>query len=58
MTLTAQMLNAPMELIDGIANEFHGAETRHFIYELVNKVNTSIILQALNGYFQFYGKVV
>lgn len=46
-------------LLDGIANQFSGTQqARSFVYELYNKVNTTVILENRNGFYKFYGKVV
>ncbi len=55
---TAQALNKVVFLLDGIANSFTGNLNRFFAYELINKVNTTIILENKNGNYDFFGKVV
>jgi hypothetical protein len=56
---TAQFLTGTFFLLDGIANQFTGIkENRKFVYELYNKVNTTIILENRNGYYKFYGSIV
>lgn len=42
---SAQFMSGTFFLLDGIANQFSGTQqARSFVYELYNKVNTTIIL--------------
>ena len=56
---SAQFMGGTFFLLDGIANQFSGTQqARSFVYELYNKVNTTVILENRNGFYKFYGKVV
>jgi hypothetical protein len=56
---TLQPLSGTVLLLDGIANEFSGSvATRHFSYEVLNKLNTTIVLTNKNSGFKFYGSLV
>jgi hypothetical protein len=33
-------------------------DPKHFKYEMLNLVNTSIIVENRNGYYSFYGKIM
>lgn len=56
---TVQSLSETIYLLDGIANTFSGTNSkRSFVYELYNKVNTTVILENKNSVYKFYGKIV
>lgn len=54
-----QYVQGVVFLIDGISNSFSGATgSRHFAYELVNHINTTIIVENRRGSFNFFASVV
>ena len=55
---TLQPMSGTVLLLDGVANKFSGHTTRHFAYEIYNRINTTIILESKTDNFRFYGKIV
>lgn len=60
--MLVQYLDKDLILIDGVAQpafvDYKTTEVKRFRYEMINLVNTTILLENKAGYYHFYGQVV